>query len=82
MNPKRGGSMKTNIEINTDSIKLDQFLKWAGIVDSGGEAKSLIQNGTVMVNGVVENRRGRSLHPGDSITVAAGEYIVIGTRGV
>lgn len=50
-------------------IKLDQFLKLAQVVQSGGEAKQLIQAGYVMVNNRVETRRGRKLHHGDWVEV-------------
>ena len=50
-------------------ITLDQFLKRAGFVGSGGQAKLAIQDGYVTVNGVVETRRGRKLSPGDIIVV-------------
>ncbi|WP_199320272.1 RNA-binding S4 domain-containing protein [Leptolyngbya sp. FACHB-261] len=49
------------------SIRLDQFLKFAGLVLSGGEAKMLIQDGQVQVNGEVELRRGRKLRSGDQV---------------
>ena len=48
-------------------IKLDQFLKLAQLVQSGGEAKLLIQDGQVRVNGKVETRRGRKLRAGDVV---------------
>ena len=48
-------------------MKLDQFLKWKGIVSTGGEAKHLITMGRVSVNGVVEVRRGRKLCLGDIV---------------
>lgn len=51
-------------------IKLDQFLKWQGLVGTGGEAKQRIQAGAVRVNGRVETRRGRKLIDGDRVTVA------------
>lgn len=54
------------ITIDTDYIKLDSALKLAGLVSIGGEAKRLIQEGKVTVNGVTETRRGRKLRPGDS----------------
>ena len=54
-------------------IRLGQLLKLAGFVDSGGEAKALLETGAVLVNGEPETRRGRQLHPGD--TVAAGDEI-------
>lgn len=60
-----------------NSIKLDQFLKWVGIVQTGGEAKLLIQDGQVKVNGKVETRRGRKLIPGDRVA-ALGETFVVG----
>jgi ribosome-associated protein len=57
------------IEINTEEIKLDQFLKWAGIVNSGGEAKDLIASGIIAVNGQVETKRGRKLKNQDVISI-------------
>ncbi len=50
-------------------FKLDQYLKFNGWVESGGEAKLKIRSGDVLVNGVVETRRGRQLNPGDVIEV-------------
>ncbi len=50
-------------------FKLDQYLKFNGWVESGGEAKLKIRSGEVLVNGVVETRRGRQLNPGDVIEI-------------
>ena len=50
-------------------IKLDQFLKLANVVETGGQAKLLILNGEVRVNGEVELRRGRKLRTGDVVQV-------------
>ncbi len=50
-------------------MKLDQFLKFEGIVGTGGEAKLRIQRGDVQVNGAIELRRGRQLIPGDQVEV-------------
>jgi ribosome-associated protein len=50
-------------------IRLGQFLKLAGVIDSGGETKSRIAAGEVRVNGVVDTRRGRQLRRGDVVTV-------------
>ncbi len=58
------------------TIKLDQFLKLADVVQSGGEAKHLIQSGQVSVNGKVETRRGRKLHAGDVVTVEEEDLVV------
>ncbi|HTL88445.1 MAG TPA: RNA-binding S4 domain-containing protein [Leptolyngbya sp.] len=51
-----------------DTIKLDQFLKFQGVVQTGGQAKMLIQSGEVHVNGKIETRRGRKLVKGDRVT--------------
>ena len=58
------------------SISLDQFLKQAGLVGSGGQAKVVIQEGEVKLNGSVETRRGKKLSPGDVIEFA-GERLVV-----
>ena len=50
-------------------IRLGQLLKAAGLVDSGGEAKLVLAEGGVTVNGEVEVRRGRQLHPGDVVAL-------------
>jgi ribosome-associated protein len=62
------------VEIRGDMIRLGQLLKVAGIVDSGGEAKALIADGGVTVNGEPETRRGRQMHAGD-VLWAAGEEV-------
>lgn len=53
------------IEIKDEYIKLGQALKLAGLVGSGVEAKMIVQDGLVKVNGEVDERRGRKLYPGD-----------------
>jgi ribosome-associated protein len=58
------------------SIRLDQFLKLAGVAETGGQAKLMIQAGEVVVNGEVETRRRRQLHPGDVVIVDGEELIV------
>ena len=55
-------------KISTEYIRLEQFLKLCEIAGSGGQAKLMIQNGEVQVNGETEVRRGRKLYPGDSVT--------------
>ena len=65
-----------NIKINTEFIKLDSFLKWCGAADLGSYAKMFIQNGEVKVNGEVDVRRGRKLHPGDCFEFEGNEVKV------
>ncbi len=61
----------------TDSyIQLDQFLKLMGAVSSGGEAKHIIRAGDVVVNGEVEQRRGRKLRVGDQVDFAGNTFDV------
>ncbi|MFO7636644.1 MAG: RNA-binding S4 domain-containing protein [Clostridia bacterium] len=64
------------IKIHTPYIKLDQFLKYAGIVHSGAMAKEMILSGEVRVNGETETRRGKKLVPGDLVVCAQGKITV------
>ena len=66
-----------NVIIRDDFIKLGQAMKLAGMVGSGVDAKMLIQDGQVEVNGEVEYQRGKKLHEGDVITFN-GESVQIG----
>ena len=59
----------TDIEIHTETIQLDQFLKLTGAVPSGGMVKELIAAGAILRNGEVETARRRKLVPGDIITL-------------
>ena len=62
---------KTNVRdvpITTEFIKLQDAMKFANLVESGGEAKILIQEGQVLIDGEVCTQRGRKLRPGDSFT--------------
>lgn len=72
--------MQKEIKIKTESIQLDQFLKWANVVGSGGEAKNLIQEGNVLVNQEIEYSRGRKLYPGDRVELLGGKTIYIVSR--
>ena len=55
------------IEISTEFIKLDQLLKFAALVGTGGEAKFVIAEGMVNVNGEVCTQRGKKIYPGDTV---------------
>jgi ribosome-associated protein len=62
------------VSIRGDTIRLGQLLKLAGLAESGGDASAHVEAGVVTVNGEVETRRGRQLHPGD--VIALGEEAV------
>ena len=64
------------ITIRDEYIKLGQALKLAGLVSSGVDAKIFIQEGLVMVNGEVDDRRGRKLYPGDVFSLNGEEVKV------
>jgi ribosome-associated protein len=64
------------LEITTDYIKLGSLLKGVNAVGSGGQAKQIIADGMVQVNGQVELRRGRKLYPGDRVSLGGREYTV------
>ena len=57
------------VAINTEFIKLGQLLKFASIVGNGSDAKMLIADGIVKVNGAVVTERGKKIHPGDVVEV-------------
>lgn len=66
-----------NIEITTEYIKLRDLLKFAAAVQTGGEAKVVIQEGGVTVNGEVCTMRGRKIRPGDDVCFDGQHYAVI-----
>ena len=65
------------ILIHTEYIKLDSLLKLAGLVETGGEAKLLIQDGQVLVNGEACTMRGKKLRASDTVTLD-GRTVTIG----
>jgi ribosome-associated protein len=66
-----------DVPIRDESIRLGQFLKLANLIDSGSDAKELMIQGRVTVNGKVETRRGRQLAPGDVVSLGAAEARVV-----
>lgn len=64
------------IKIQTEYIKLGQFLKFSGIITNGGEAKELLEEGLVFVNNKVEMARGKKLYPGDIVIFNGEKYII------
>jgi len=65
-----------DVAIRGEMIRLGQFLKLANLVGGGGEAKALLAEGDVLVNGESEARRGRQLHPGDIVQVGEAQLHV------
>ncbi|MGE5594330.1 MAG: RNA-binding S4 domain-containing protein [Betaproteobacteria bacterium] len=78
-----GAEKPVKVRISGDVIRLDQFLKWAGVAPTGGQAKALVQEGCVCVNGERELRRGRRLRPGDvvAVTLVGSDGGIEGRRG-
>ncbi len=79
--PATGGFHTLNgkapiLKIETGYIKLDSFLKAVNAAASGGEAKIIISEGLVRVNGEVETRRGRKLYPGDRVETGSKTFVV------
>jgi ribosome-associated protein len=70
-----------DVEIRDEVIRLGQLLKLAGIADSGVDAKELLAEGLVSVNGEAEERRGRQLRAGD-VVEADGEQVRVVARSL
>ena len=66
------------VVISNDFIKLGQLLKLANMVSSGVEAKIVIQNGEVKVNGEIDTRRGKKIYPNDVVEYKGQQVTVIG----
>ena len=64
------------VKISTEFIKLDQFLKWLAVVDSGSDAKQVILDGKVKVNDEIETRRGRKIYPEYKVEIFDNIYVV------
>ena len=64
------------VEISTEFIKLQDFLKFCDAAPSGGMAKNFVQNGEVTVNGQVETQRGKKLRPGDVVGFLQSQWVV------
>lgn len=65
------------ITIETEYIKLDSLLKFAAVVGTGGEAKYVISEGMVTVNGEVCTMRGKKLRPGDKVSFQGLDFAIV-----
>jgi ribosome-associated protein len=68
--------MEREVQIRDETIRLGQLLKLVGILDSGSEAKAFLALHPVIVNDERETRRGRQLHPGDTVRVGEQRLLV------
>ena len=68
------------LAISTEFIKLDAALKFASVVESGGEAKEVVQEGLVTVNGEVCTMRGKKLRPGDVFAYQGRQFEIYGAE--
>ncbi len=76
---------KMNVEeiaIRSEFIKLDSFLKFAGVTDTGGQAKEAVLEGLVLVNGEVCTMRGKKIRPGDVVVIDDLELHVVAEDNV
>lgn len=69
--------MSRTVEIQTDYIRLDALLKLGGVTGTGGQAKRMIQEGRILVNGEICLMRGKKLRPGDRVTAAENELTLV-----
>lgn len=67
---------KHEVKITTEFIKLEGLLKFAGVAETGGEAKNIIQAGEVSVNGAVCTMRGKKIRPGDTVETGGRAVLV------
>ncbi|MGM9899601.1 MAG: S4 domain-containing protein YaaA [Bacilli bacterium] len=63
--------------IKTDYILLGQFLKYAGIISNGGQSKMFLAENSVKINGIIDQRRGKKLFPGDIVEVLGQKYEIL-----
>jgi ribosome-associated protein len=69
--------VRREVPIRGDTIRLGQLLKLAGVIDTGSDAKALLASEHVLVNGEPEDRRGRQLRAGDTVTVGDLELAIV-----
>ena len=65
-----------NVVITDEYIKLSQFLKYIDLINSGGEAKIFLENNTILINGIIDNRKGRKLYKGDIVKILNKKYLI------
>ncbi|MDD3165060.1 MAG: RNA-binding S4 domain-containing protein [Oscillospiraceae bacterium] len=76
MNEQKKSGAPEGVAIHTEFIKLQDFLKFCGALETGGMAKTVVQGGEVLVNGEVCLMRGKKLRPGDTVAYQGGAWQV------
>ena len=71
------GEFKIKLRPNQEYITLQSVLQVGGIIDTGGMAKAFLEMEEVLVNGELENRRGRKLYPGDKVETLGKKFIIL-----
>ena len=69
---------RREVPIRGGMIRLGQLLKLAGVVDAGGELRWYLADNPVLVNGEPETRRGRQLHPGETVEIGDAVLVIVG----
>ncbi len=69
------------MKLKGEYITLGQLLKWLGTVTTGGAVRDFLASSTILVNGEIENRRGRKLRPGDKISLPEDTHVLIVSDG-
>jgi ribosome-associated protein len=67
----------SKVSIHSEYITLGQFLKFTNIINEGGEAKRYLASHEVLINGELDNRRGRKLRPGDKVVLPEGNFEIV-----
>ncbi|MGN1123381.1 MAG: RNA-binding S4 domain-containing protein [Eubacterium sp.] len=76
INVKPAKRKSEEVVIKTDFIRLDAFLKFKGIAETGGQAKAFIQDGITRVNGEVCTARGKKIRNGDTVSIFSTDYLI------
>lgn len=64
------------VKLQSEYIKLGQLLKFVDLITTGGEEKPFLLTHKILVNGIVENRRGRKIYPGDVVVIDEDKYLI------
>lgn len=77
INVKKAPHKKETVNINSDFIRLDSFLKFKGLAETGGHAKIIIQEGLVRLNGEICTSRGKKIKNGDVVSFRSTDYTIL-----